>query len=213
MSKSTDVILSEYKTNHMLYNDFSYVMYNLLEDMLKKDNYKYHINNRLKDLTSLSEKIKRKEILGTHYKHIQDIEDVVGIRVVFFTEMDKKQFIRSMRKDFGDSMKIEKRKGKYGYTSTHVIASLGKKRSSLVEYKRFKDLKCEIQLTLILNHAWSEVEHDILYKEGTGVSQMDQGQFDNLKMRMKKIMSEYIVRASSELESIAKEVKKIKLIK
>lgn len=73
----------------MLYNDFSYVMYNLLEDMLKKDNYKYHINNRLKDLTSLSEKIKRKEILGTHYKHIQDIEDVVGIRVVFLLKWIK----------------------------------------------------------------------------------------------------------------------------
>lgn len=213
MNLSTDNILAEYKTNHTLYNDFSYVMYNLLEDMLKKDRYKYHINNRLKDLTSLSEKIKRKEISGVQYKHIEDIEDVVGIRIVFYTEADKKGFLKSMRKNFGESMKIEKAKGPYGYSSTHVIASLGQKRSNLVEYKRFDGLKCEIQLTLILNHAWAEVEHDILYKEGTAVSQMDQQQYDGLKNRMKKIMSEYIERASTELESIAKEIKKIKILK
>lgn len=213
MSTNTQNILAEYKNNHNLYNDFSYVMYNLLEDMLKKDKYKYHINNRLKDIISLSEKIKRKKGTGIQYKHIQDIQDIVGIRIVFYTEIDRKRFISSMRKDFGNAMEIEKAKGPYGYSSVHIIASLGNKRSKLMEYERFKELKCEIQLTLILNHAWAELEHDILYKTGGVISQIDPKRYESLKIRMKKIMSQYIQRASSELESIVEEINRIKINK
>lgn len=210
---STRIILDEYQTNHILYNDFSYVMSNLLEDILKKGEFKYHIKNRLKDATSLSEKINRKKVAGIQYKHIQDIVDVVGIRIVFYTEIDRKRFIRNMHLDFGGAMQIKKTNGPNGYSSTHVIASLGEKRSQLSEYKRFKDLKCEIQLTLILTHAWAEVEHDILYKAGKKVRKIDEKHYENLKGRMKKIMSQHIQRASFELENIVKEIKNIKIVK
>ena len=213
MSPITNTILSEYKHNHSLYNDFSYVMYNLLEDMLRKGNYKYHINNRIKDVASLSEKINRKKTLGVQYKHIQDIEDIVGIRIVFYSETDRKKFIRRLQKEFGESMEIQETKGPYGYSSTHVITSLGKKRSELSEYKRFQDLKCEIQLTLILNQAWAEIEHDILYKASKTVAQVDSKTYESLKTRMEKIMSQYIKKASFELESIVKEIKRIKVTK
>jgi ppGpp synthetase/RelA/SpoT-type nucleotidyltranferase len=177
--------------------------------MLKKENYKYQINNRLKDVTSLSEKIERKKVRGTLYKHIQDINDIVGIRIIFYTETDKKSFLKIMREDFGNAMKIKKAYGPHGYSATHVITSLGEKRSELSEYKRFKELKCEIQLTLILNHAWAEIEHDILYKANK-VSQLNLEYHETLKVRMEKIMSQYIKRASSELEKISQEIRKIK---
>ncbi len=35
-----------------------------------------------------------------------------------------------------------------------------KKRVTDVEYKKFLDVRCEIQITSILRHAWSEIEHD-----------------------------------------------------
>lgn len=210
MSSQTHTILAEYRINQTLYNDFSYVMYNLLEDMLKKENYKYHINNRLKDTASLSEKIERKKIRGKVYKHIQDINDIVGIRIIFYTETEKKSFLKIMCKDFGEAMEIKKAHGPHGYSATHVITSLGEKRSELSEYKRFKELKCEIQLTLILNHAWAEIEHDILYKADEAVSQLDSKYHETLKARMEKIMSLYIKRDSSQLEKITKEIKMIK---
>ena len=213
MNTSTQNILTEYRTNHNLYNDFSYVMYNLLEDMLKKGKYKYHINNRIKNVTSLSEKIKRKKIRGKQYENIKEIEDIVGIRIVFYVEADRNKFIKSMRRDFGNEVEIKKTTGPYGYSSIHAIASLGQKRSKLVEYKRFKGLKCEIQLTLILNHAWAELEHDILYKANGTVGQVNPKYYESLKIRMKKIMSQYIQRASSELESIVKEINRIKVAK
>ena len=89
MSKTIHTILAEYKTTHSLYSDFCPIMFNLLEDMLKKGKYKYHINTRIKDVLSLHEKIERKKSNGVHYKHIHDIDDIVGIRIVFYTEADR----------------------------------------------------------------------------------------------------------------------------
>ena len=211
MNLSTRKILSEYKTNLTLYHDFCYIMNNLLEDMLKKGNYKYHINTRVKDIASLSEKIRRKGLSGISYKHVQDIEDIVGMRVVFYTEMDRKKFLRKLHKEFKGSLKVEETEGPYGYSSTHVIASLGEKRSELSEYKRFEEMKCEIQLTLILTQAWAEIEHDILYKASSAVSKIDLIQYEGLKNRMERIMTQHIKKASFELENIIKEIKRTKV--
>jgi ppGpp synthetase/RelA/SpoT-type nucleotidyltranferase len=80
----------------------------------------------------------------------------------------------------------------------------------LSEYKRFKNLKCEIQLTLILDHAWAEVEHDILYKTSSKIKKLDSNYYEHLKIRMENVMSQHLKQASFELESILSEVKKIK---
>ena len=41
------------------------------------------------------------------------------------------------------------------YVCTHLP-----KRTADVEYKRFAGVRCEIQITSILMHAWSEIEHE-----------------------------------------------------
>lgn len=213
MASTKQIILAEYKNAHNLYNDFCLEMYNLLQTILAKGKYKYHISNRLKDITSLGEKIERKKNNGTRYKNVKDIEDIAGIRVVFYTETDKQKFIERLKKEFGNSMEIQEAKGLHGYSSTHIIASLGEKNYELDKYKKFKDLKCEIQLTLILNHAWAEVEHDLLYKADIRISKIDPKYYESLKTRMEIIMSKYIKQASIELDDIVQEIKKIKLVK
>lgn len=195
---------------HALYTDFCGLMVFLLEDILKKGKYKYHINSRVKDEHSLSEKIKRKKQTGSEYKHLRDIEDIAGVRIVFYTEIDKKRFTRQLKRELGNSIEIYEANGKHGYSSTHILATLGTVRSELVEYKRFKHLICEIQLTLMLDHAWAEVEHDVLYKAGPKIKKLDLSYQESLKIRMENIMSQYIKQASIELESILMEVKKIK---
>ncbi len=216
MNPITRSILSEYKFNYNLYNDFCFAMHTMMDDILKKDKYKCHISSRLKELSSLSEKIHRKKNQGVEYRHIEDIEDIVGVRIIFYTEMDRKKFLRRLTKEFDGSIDIrgiKKTKGSNGYSSVHAVASFGEKRLQLSEYNRFKGLKCEIQLTLMLEHAWAEVEHDILYKVDPKISHIDPKQYQSIKKRMQKIMSEYIHRASSEMESIIQEIKKIKITK
>lgn len=41
---------------------------------------------------------------------------------------------------------------------------LSEKRLGLSEYKVYKNLKCEVQVRTLLQHAWAEIEHDRNYK-------------------------------------------------
>lgn len=58
---------------------------------------------------------------------------------------------------------------RFGYLSLHFIARLSDGRVELVEYRRFKGLRFEIQIRSILQHAWAEIEHDLGYKSASGV--------------------------------------------
>ena len=53
---------------------------------------------------------------------------------------------------------------KVGYLSVHYIMQLSEKRLGLSEYKLFANLKCEVQVRTLLQHAWAEIEHDRNYK-------------------------------------------------
>jgi putative GTP pyrophosphokinase len=53
---------------------------------------------------------------------------------------------------------------RFGYSSLHYVASLGHSRAALADYSEFKQLKFEIQIRSILQHAWAEIEHDLQYK-------------------------------------------------
>ena len=52
----------------------------------------------------------------------------------------------------------------FGYKSVHFIVKLNEAREKLIEYSRFKEIKFEIQIRSILQHAWAEIEHDLGYK-------------------------------------------------
>ena len=58
---------------------------------------------------------------------------------------------------------------RFGYLSYHIICSINDERAQLREYKNYKDLKFEIQVRTILQHAWAEIEHDIGYKSNIAV--------------------------------------------
>jgi ppGpp synthetase/RelA/SpoT-type nucleotidyltranferase len=159
-------ILVKYKKKQKLYSDFALAMQSILEQLLKGYDYKYtFVSSRAKDLVKLKEKIERKEKEGKIYKKLEDIEDLAGVRVIFYLESDRKKFLEALNKEFGGNAKIENEDKESGYKATHVILSLDKKRSSLAEYKKYNELKCEVQLTSIFYHAWSELEHDIIYKK------------------------------------------------
>ncbi len=209
MSPITRSILDEYKTTHTIYKDYCEYLSSALEDLLKKGDYKYHIKYRIKTQKSLLEKIERKLKDGIEYKHVDDIEDIVGIRIVFYTEADRKKFLRYLKKWFGKTSVISEVNGKHGYSSTHLIGKFGEKKSKLSGHEQYKNLKCEIQLTLILEHVWAEAEHDVLYKTSTDIKKRNTSYFENLELRMENIMSQYIKKASKELEEISLEIKKI----
>lgn len=198
-------LLDAYSTDRHRYEEFSMAMCKLLDLFLKGGAYRYQITYRTKEPERLREKIVRKAALGVRYAQLGDIEDLAGLRVIFYSESGKSRFIGGIGNEISGPMRFEERKTRSGYEATHIIASLGPKRLQLSEYKRFEGMKCEIQVTTILRHAWAEIEHDLIYKDVNGLRQRDPERFLALQGKLGEVMEKYIQRAGEELEVVLRE--------
>ncbi|MDT8319146.1 MAG: RelA/SpoT domain-containing protein [Xanthomonadales bacterium] len=202
-------LLQEFREQIAHYEEFSLTVVKLLDSLLQDTGYKYQITHRVKQLANLEEKLARKMAEGKIYKALSDIEDLAGIRVIFYLESDKNQFINSMLEEISGDLKLEYNRKASGYEAAHIIAGLGPRRLDLSEYRKFEALKCEIQVTSILYHAWAEIEHDIFYKEAAGIRRLHPWKHWYLRRRMKKIMDRHIRKASSEFEGIMASIGKM----
>lgn len=105
-----------------------------------------------------------------------DIADLSGVRVSLYFPGDRAKadqvinnlFTVSETKKFpGQSRQPSYNKRFSGYWATHYRASMKKE---LLEKKQLKyaSVRLEIQVASVLMHAWSEVEHDLVYKPMQG---------------------------------------------
>lgn len=202
----TDEYLKEYKSLKELYRDFSYTTKFILENLLRKNSFKYQaITYREKDEKSLIEKL---EIIKK-IKSVKDIDDLAGCRIIFYLDNDVQRVIQYLQNEFV----VVKQNLKYSddsYNALHLIVKLNKDRLKLSEYERFSGLKCEIQLTTVLYHSWSELAHDVIYKPEKSLSEFDKRAFDSIKGRFSDVMKNHIKQAQYSFDFIFKEIEKIK---
>ncbi|MBK6605662.1 MAG: RelA/SpoT domain-containing protein [Leptospiraceae bacterium] len=199
-------IITFYKEKQGVYEEYCNAMKNLLVHLLNNNGYKYQISHRVKSIDSLEKKIRKKSKEGIEINQLEDINDLAGVRIVFYLESDKNKFVSDLYRELTPKkLKLKERHIEKGYRSTHVIAALGQKRLILGEYKKFKGLKCEIQLTSALYHAWSEIEHDIFYKPCFQEKEY-RADIIKLKKELENVMTEYIQKASDIFEYISKKV-------
>jgi len=124
------------------------------------------VSNRTKDRTSIFEKISRK----AYSEPQEQLTDITGIRIVVFTESDVTRTSELVEQlftvDESNSMNQDEllKTNQIGYRSVHYVCKLGETRSELPEYQGLRDLKFEIQIRTILQHAWAELSHDRNYK-------------------------------------------------
>lgn len=155
----------------------------------------------------------RKKLLGRGRAETEQLEaeikDLAGCRIVFYTNIDVSRFVSSdiVRQNFDV---LEVRLHQPGqvvtdvaelYTSNHYILALGKARLSLPEYQSFTGLRCELQVQTILNHAWAETAHDIVYKTPE-LGAFGASAFEQIKDRMARIARRYLVPAGYELQKV-----------
>src|SRR5690606_27208776 len=104
----------------------------------------------------------------------KDIVDLAGIRVALYFpserevigEVIKELFEIEETKTFPENPHKPKQNKRFsGYWATHYRVRL--KNSDDVD-KRFTSTVFEIQVASVLMHAWSEVEHDLVYKPFSG---------------------------------------------
>lgn len=140
---------------------------NLVEKILQEENIEYlSISGRTKNKDSAREKIRRK----SYHDLESQLTDLSGVRIIVFFESQVQQVSEKLKEIFvidhknsldRDSVLGEDR---IGYRSVHFVCMLGDIRKDLPEYASITDLKVEIQVRTVLQHAWAELAHDGSYK-------------------------------------------------
>ena len=158
--------------------------YNLLRRELRKQGiYVTAIERRVKTEKSLAGKLERK---GAKYKTIDDITDLVGLRVItFYTdEVDKVAAIAKRIFDIDWHESVDKRKlhqvDSFGYSSLHYVCRL-----------REGSHRFELQMRTALQHVWSTIEHDTGYKGDVKIPREYIRQFNRLAGMLELVDDEF----------------------
>ncbi len=176
-------ILDGYRKNEKIFNSYKKKIENLILDLLATENISiHHLASRTKSIESLSKKIDNK---NDKYSSLEQITDITGIRIITYLESDVDSVANLIEKEFvkDEVNSIDKRNlqvNQFGYKSLHIVISFNQNRAQLSEYKLYKNLKCEIQIRSILQHAWAEIEHDLGYKAEISVPDEHKRSFNRL---------------------------------
>lgn len=149
------------------YQSLTDAVVTILENLLKASNLDYlAVSGRTKDKDNALEKIKRKG-----YKDPgEQLTDISGIRIIVYFESDVKKVSDLIESAFcvdkKNSLNLDDllSTDQIGYRSVHFVCDLGSKRGSLPEFEEITELKFELQVRTVLQHAWAELAHDRNYK-------------------------------------------------
>lgn len=139
----------------------------LLQALLNDEGIRYSIESRTKIFDSLKDKIVRKNIQNIR----EELTDLSGLRIILYYKSDIEKVEEIIKSNFliDNSNSIDKATlleiNEFGYLSVHYIAKINAQRANLPEWKIYKDLKMEIQVRTILQHAWASISHEISYKK------------------------------------------------
>ena len=135
------------------------------------------VEHRVKKEASLAGKLERK---SDKYSSLEDITDILGIRVICFFGDDVDRVGKVIEKlftvDWANS--VDKRAlikaNSFGYLSLHYICSLPERQEYPPE---IRGRKFEIQVRTTLQHTWASIEHDMGYKSEFGIPRVAVRQF------------------------------------
>jgi len=152
------------------------------------------ITGRAKSLESFAEKIQRptKKYL---YDPLVEATDLAGVRVITFLQAEAADFIDESRRQFVIEREHSKDKSsalavqEFGYLSIHLIIQLRETprpedflhlpglEISDEQLGRLPNLKCELQVRTLCQHAWAGVFHELGYKNEFQLPRLWQREF------------------------------------
>lgn len=175
-----------------------------------------HIQHRAKEPSSLKNKLERVGALES-----DDIgaaaKDLAGCRAIFYTNSDVARFQSSGI--ITDNFVVDWARTKIhhphpGATDANLFISnnymirLKDERLALAGYAEFRNIWCELQVQTTLNHAWSEMEHDSIYKMPT-LNGFGGALMQGIEKRMKKIMRDYLLPAGYEFQKVVDDFERL----
>ncbi len=199
------------KKYEALYNEFAGVVKFVLEKALAETNESprhQSIQCRGKAAAHLKPKLQDRGTLDSQSIE-SEIKDLAGARLIFYTNTDVDRFLSSrlIPNNFDvqwDETRIHhpiEENAQRRYQAIHYTVYLNQARTSLPEYAKFKGMRCEIQIQTILNHAWAETSHDILYK-APGSKGFGNKAMQSIEKRLMRIMDDYLLPAGYEFQKV-----------
>lgn len=174
--------------------------------------------SRAKESVSLGRKLEDRGLESSSAIE-NDIKDLAGCRVIFYTDTDLERFRQSdvWEKSFEVDWKSSKTHFPPSddasvddlYQGIHYVVRLNADLVKLAEYADLAGLRCEVQLQTIFNHAWSETSHDVLYKYRS-VPGFGAKQYHALKKRFARIMRDHLMPASYEMQKIQDDAERLR---
>jgi ppGpp synthetase/RelA/SpoT-type nucleotidyltranferase len=160
-----------YREVHDQYEAFAQTLAKVLQKAARKLAPLAIVQARAKAIPSFAEKIVRKRHL--YQDPLVDVTDLCGGRVITHTAEQVRAFCEFIRDHFivdeGDDVSQRLRPTEFGYRSVHFIVLFkpGVFPNQDVDVsipEELYDLKGEIQVRTILEHAWADIGHDLTYK-------------------------------------------------
>jgi putative GTP pyrophosphokinase len=128
------------------------------------------LNEKSISIHSIQARVKEKSKLeakycggAKDYRSLDDVPDVVGLRIITYFPEDIDQVANVIRQEFEliglpDDKRIAKA-SEFGYSALHMDLRYSENQLDRTEYRRFDSYRFEIQITTILGHAWAEIHH------------------------------------------------------
>ena len=189
------MLLSQYRERLHAYRLMEQQVCGLLQQALQQQGICVNaLEHRVKAEDSLAGKL---ELKGAKYSSLEDITDILGIRIItFYTDdVDKVAAIVKGIFDVDWNNSVDKRKmhqlNSFGYNSLHYVCRMPKKAYFDPEMPELNEYRFEIQMRTALQHVWSTIEHDIGYKSSVKIPQEYRRQFSRLSGMLELIDDEF----------------------
>ncbi len=165
-----EMLMEQYHERLAIYQRLAQVAEETLRQALKEQRVTVTVlEHRVKTQASLAGKL---ELKGAKYRTLDDVTDIVGMRVVTFYSDDVDKVAAIVNETFlvDRSNSVDKRKlhrlDSFGYNSLHYICKLPKSVVNDPDMPLLNELRFEIQMRTALQHVWSTLDHDTAYKGG-----------------------------------------------
>ena len=188
----TENLLKQYKERLPLLKQIEEKAFLLLSESFQQQGlYVTAIEHRVKTEESLIGKLKLK---GYKYRTIEEVTDLVGLRVITFynDDVDKIAALAKNLFEVDWQNSVDKRKlhqlTSFGYNSLHFICKL---KEADADDPAMRNIRFELQMRTALQHVWSTIEHDTGYKGVVRIPDIYRRQFSRLAGMLELIDDEF----------------------